>query len=47
VTKGNVSLLFNGEIDNGHSDAPFPVEEEERLIMSDEVCYLNSRKNFM
>jgi hypothetical protein len=40
VTERNVSLLFNGKLDIGHSGALLPVEETERLGIFDKVCTL-------
>jgi hypothetical protein len=38
TTERNVSLLRSGELHNDHGYALSPVEKEERLCVSDEVC---------
>jgi hypothetical protein len=42
MTERNSSLPFSGELDNGHCNAPLPVEETERLGSSNKVCFLKA-----
>jgi hypothetical protein len=40
LTEGIVFMLFDGEQDNGSSDALLPVEEKERLRIFEKVSIL-------
>lgn len=40
VNVRNVSLLFSGELDNGHCDVLLSAEGKNWLAIFDEVCFL-------